>query len=125
MGWIGVDFDGTLAEYTGWQGHEAPLGAPIPKMVERVKEWVRNGKDVRLFTARWNCPLDSLTVQIRVEQALCNWMREHLGFVLPITQTKDYKMEALWDDQAVQVEKNTGERVDEGHCSVYCGCNER
>lgn len=112
-GWIGVDFDGTLAMYTGWQGHEAPLGAPIPKMVARVKKWIAEGKDVRLFTARWNCPLDSAEVKTAVEVSLNDWMQEHLGFVLPITQTKDYQMVELWDDRVVQVDKNTGERVDE------------
>ena len=36
-GWIGVDFDGTLADYArGWRGpHHA--GPPITLMVERVK----------------------------------------------------------------------------------------
>ena len=35
-GWIGVDLDGTLAEYHGWKGSEH-IGPPIPLMVERVK----------------------------------------------------------------------------------------
>lgn len=122
MGWYGVDFDGTLATYTGWQGPTV-LGDPVPKMVERVKKWVAEGKDVRLMTARWNCPLDDADTKNQVELALLGWMNEHLGFVLPITQTKDYQMIELWDDRAVQVEKNTGRRVDEivhiTHCS---GC---
>ena len=50
-GWIGVDLDGTLAEYNGWQG-PANIGAPIPAMVERVKAWLEEGRDVRIFTAR-------------------------------------------------------------------------
>ncbi len=29
-GWIGVDFDGTLATYDGWKGPSV-LGEPIPK----------------------------------------------------------------------------------------------
>jgi len=48
-GWVGVDLDGTLAIY---EGTIASIGAPIPKMVERVKSWLRKGMDVRIFTAR-------------------------------------------------------------------------
>lgn len=50
-GWIGIDLDGTLAEYDGWKGVEH-IGKPIPSMVKRVKEWISEGKDVRIFTAR-------------------------------------------------------------------------
>ena len=50
-GWIGVDLDGTLAEYLGWQGM-GHIGEPIAPMVERVKAWLAEGKDVRIFTAR-------------------------------------------------------------------------
>ena len=38
-GWIGVDLDGTLAEYLGWQGM-GHIGEPIAPMVERVKAWL-------------------------------------------------------------------------------------
>jgi hypothetical protein len=34
--WVGVDLDGTLAEYHGFKGPEH-IGKPIPKMVARVK----------------------------------------------------------------------------------------
>lgn len=44
-GWIGVDLDGTLAEYHGWD--DGRIGAPIPKMVQRVKQWLAEGKEVR------------------------------------------------------------------------------
>lgn len=50
-GWIGVDLDGTLAHYDGWKGPEH-IGAPIPAMVERVKAWLAEGKEVRISTAR-------------------------------------------------------------------------
>lgn len=48
-GWIGVDLDGTLAEYTGWHG-PGHIGPPIPKMLDRVKNWLAEGVDVRIFT---------------------------------------------------------------------------
>jgi len=103
-GWIGVDLDGTLAEYG--TGHLATLvGKPIPKMVERVKQWLAEGKDVRIFTARAND--GNLT-----RRAIAAWCIYHLGKELPITATKDYSMVELWDDRAVQVIPNTGERAD-------------
>jgi hypothetical protein len=54
-GWIGVDLDGTLAHYEGWKGQEH-IGEPIAPMVERVKGWLAEGREVRIFTARVYCP---------------------------------------------------------------------
>ena len=47
-GWIGVDLDGTLAVYYDWE----IIGDPIPLMVERVQQWLKEGKHVKIFTAR-------------------------------------------------------------------------
>lgn len=49
--WIGVDFDGTLAE------KQEPFdpkscGAPVEPMIERVKALLEEGREVRIFTAR-------------------------------------------------------------------------
>ncbi|MGD0238350.1 MAG: hypothetical protein ABSC55_27925 [Syntrophorhabdales bacterium] len=49
--WIGVDLDGTLAEYHGWIGIHH-IGKAITPMVERVKRWIGEGKKVKIFTAR-------------------------------------------------------------------------
>lgn len=38
--WIGVDLDGTLAEYTSWQGIEH-IGPPIELMANRIREWAK------------------------------------------------------------------------------------
>jgi hypothetical protein len=106
-GWIGVDLDGTLAEYTEWKGIDN-IGAPIPVMVDRVKTWVEEGKDVRIFTARvWNAEPGTL-----VFQYINKWMETNLGFILPITATKDFGMIELYDDRCVQIETNTGRRID-------------
>ena len=40
------------------------------------------------------------------------WCLEHVGEVLPVTPAKDYDRVELWDDRAVQVIPNTGERAD-------------
>ena len=105
-GWIGVDLDGTLALYEGWQGL-THIGAPIPAMVERVQRWLEEGRDVRIFTARVSQPdqVNAATGAIRA------WCLDHIGVVLPITNVKDYAMIELWDDRAVQVVTNTGEQV--------------
>jgi len=111
QGWIGVDLDGTLAEYHGWKG-AGHIGKPIPKMLERVKQWLKEGRDVRIFTARVGIPPGP--ERANVEATIFTWCRAYLGQALPVTATKDLKMTALWDDRCVQVVPNTGERVDGG-----------
>lgn len=129
-GWIGVDFDGTLAHYTGWVAADH-CGAPIAPMVDRVKAWLAEGREVRIFTAR----IYPITQVIRVgnldyvtppagvnkeryaqacQAAVCiqDYCHEHIGVVLPITCVKDYGMVELWDDRAVQVHPNLGTPVD-------------
>lgn len=103
MGWIGVDLDGTLAEYGGWQGPDS-IGKPIPLMLGRVKKWLERGEEVRIFTARASLPAQIEPVE--------RWCRKHIGVVLPVTCMKDSGMIELWDDRAIQVIPNTGERVD-------------
>jgi hypothetical protein len=122
-GWIGVDLDGTLAEYGEWKGVEH-IGRPIPKMVKRVKQWLAEGKDVRIFTARVypnGCILypdrpfqmHELDADLAVSTVKA-WCVQHLGQELPVTCIKDPGMVELWDDRAVQIIKNTGLRaVDE------------
>lgn len=100
--WIGVDLDGTLAHYEGWKGPEH-IGAPIPKMVDRVRFWIREGREVRIFTARASDPSQVPPVQ--------KWCHKHLGYVLPVTNVKDFGMIELYDDRCVQVVTNTGELV--------------
>lgn len=110
-GWIGVDLDGTLAEYNGWKD-VAHIGPPIPKMVERIREWIRRGQAVRIFTAR---VYDDGTIAGGHRATLArgyirDWCWRELGFELPITCQKDFGMIELWDDRAVRVVANTGER---------------
>jgi hypothetical protein len=51
-GWIGVDLDGTLAYYDKNDYDPLHIGYPLVPMVRRVKAWIKEGKDVRIFTAR-------------------------------------------------------------------------
>lgn len=129
-GWIGVDFDGTLANYGTWVSADH-CGDPIVPMVERVKRWLAAGWEVRVFTARIYPlmhaePDDQLAVSyaqpvgrdrvqeaIKAVEAIRSWCRQHIGHVLTITCVKDYAMVELWDDRCVQVRPNTGEPVGE------------
>lgn len=106
-GWIGVDLDGTLAHYDGWKGIEH-VGVPVTAMVERVKAWLAEGREVRIFTARVSCaePERSQVIDI-----IDNWCTRAGLPQLRVTNVKDFGMIELWDDRCVQVVPNTGERV--------------
>jgi hypothetical protein len=105
-GWIGVDLDGTLAVYHGWDGGK--IGPPVEPMLERVRAWRGAGIEVRIVTARVadGDGNDSDVARAAVEA----WLLEHVGEVLPVTCTKDFRMVELWDDRAVRVVSNTGRR---------------
>ena len=97
--WIGVDLDGTLAEYYGWVSIEY-IGKPIPAMVNRVKRWLNDGKNVKVFTARVHLPESIPYIE--------KWLKDVGLGGLEITNVKDFQMIELWDDRAVRVSVNTG-----------------
>lgn len=103
-GWIAVDLDGTLAHYDHWRGADH-IGEPIPAMMERVHGWLKAGRTVKIFTARATFP-DQI-------EPIKEWLRKHDLDGLEVTNVKDYQMDELYDDRAVQVEKNTGRLI--GH----------
>lgn len=93
-GWIGVDLDGTLAHYGGWSAPDH-IGEPVMPMVERVREWLNAGIEVRIFTARaWRADPEDIT-------AIQDWTEKHVGHRLAVTCEKDYGMIELWDSRAV------------------------
>lgn len=85
-GWIGVDLDGTLAHYEGWDGGN--IGEPIPLMVNRVKGWLSEGKTVKILTARISHDPDGTQRQL-----IQDWAQEHIGERLEVTNCK-----RLWYD---------------------------
>lgn len=127
--WIGVDLDGTLAKWDcGWEEDPRTIGEPIPAMVDRVREWLAAGRVVKIMTARcdprWRKPngeVVMLTPEAHwsIFEAIHDWCKEHLGQALEVTDTKDYEMEALYDDRAIAVERDTGRIL--GGSEVRCG----
>ena len=101
-GYIAVDLDGTLAHYEGWNDGE--IGKPIPKMMERVRQWLKDGIEVRIFTARASDPFETGRVKA--------WLKRHGLGDLTVTNVKDFGMVRLFDDRCVQVIANTGEIVE-------------
>lgn len=100
--WIGVDLDGTLAQWTSWKGLSR-IGAPVPAMQRRVMEWIAAGHTVKIVTARASVPGGAEPVKA--------WLAKQ-GFPdLEVTNAKDFDMLELWDDRAVQVITNTGKPV--------------
>lgn len=109
-GWIGVDLDGTLAEYHGWKG-ERHIGKPIPAMVDRVKAWIDRGIEVRILTARASKAAIEEGLEFDWDASIAaieKWCVEVFGIKIQITAEKDFHMIELWDDRAVSVEFNTG-----------------
>jgi len=98
--WIGVDLDGTLAEYNDWTGIEH-IGKPILPMVERVKDWIAEGKQVKIFTARVTHGQEAI-------QYIHEWLIVQGLPALDVTNVKDFDMVELWDDRCVSVITNTG-----------------
>ena len=91
-GWIGVDLDGTLAEYHGWQP-DGSIGKPVALMLQWVKQWLEQGIEVRIVTARvGRHPTNPDHLQFIQEQRalIQEYCKEHLGVVLPITYEKGF-----------------------------------
>lgn len=123
-GWIGVDLDGTLAEWgPGFNEDVRQIGRPIPLMVSRVKDLLARGTDVRIFTARVGPTTDAecqlVGCRDRAMFVACQrtlieaWCQEYLGCVLPITATKDFHMIECWDDRCRQIFPNEGRDWDD------------
>jgi hypothetical protein len=120
VSWIGIDLDGCLAHSDG-QWNDGKIGPPISRTVARVKRFLDAGCEVRIFTARvayggGHSPVSDRTAGpafAEEQRALIEaWCLEHLGVVLPVTAEKDHLCVELHDDCAVQIVRNTGQRVD-------------
>jgi hypothetical protein len=107
-GWYGVDLDGCLAYYDHWRGPDH-IGEPIRPMLDRVRGWIKAGREVKIVTARATIP-----EQVK---PVTEWLKQQKLFKkgtlkpLEVTASKDFKMALLFDDRCRQVETNTGKLI--------------
>lgn len=98
--WVGVDLDGTLAEWHGWTPE---IGAPVPRMVEIIKGHLAAGETVKVFTARATEPHRAYW-----QEKIGDWTEKHVGQRLEITDRKDAFLTRFYDDRCIQIVENTG-----------------
>lgn len=140
--YVAFDFDGTLVRYDRVY-KPTEFGEPIQQMVELVKAYLKDGMEVRIFTARASYSgTDKKDVEAQIkfsadhgetltpEEALARikywnygtadsiaaikaWCVEQFGQELEVTCTKDFRMALLYDDRARHVVFNEG--------TVCCG----
>lgn len=103
-GAIAVDLDKTLATYEDGDAAEDPtkIGAPIQSTVDHVKQLLKDGKDVWVFSARATSP--------EVVDAIKAWTKEHIGQELPVTNIKHPTFAQFIDDRAVTPEQATAQQ---------------
>ena len=108
--WIGVDLDGTLAKHE--PGADLyPIGPPIPATLRRVTDCIARGQKIKIMTARVGPQPNSDNESEYLKEAIDkiqDWCHKHIGYILEITCCKDFAMIELWDDRAIQVQRNTG-----------------
>ena len=98
-GHILVDLDKTTAEYLSgdYKGKgDTVIGKPIMPMILRIREWIRQGWEVKIFTARADAGEE-------VINAIQDWTEEHIGKRLEVTNIKTRDAYALIDDRAIGV----------------------
>lgn len=99
--WVGFDLDGSIAEYYEYDPNDPTPGKPIEKTISLLKSYLDSGIDCRIFTARADFPEDF--------DILRDWFeRAGLPRDLVITNVKDVYCKMIFDDRAIQVERNTG-----------------
>jgi hypothetical protein len=109
MGWIAFDLDRTLAKYDRWRG-AGHVGEPIMSVLNRLKRYLEEGKECRIFTARVASAHHPAEVA-EARTGIDAWCDKWVGRRLAITAEKDMDMIELWDDRAVAVEPNTGKQL--------------
>lgn len=106
-----VDLDATLAHYDGWTS-AYDIGEPIKPMVDRVKKLIKEGKEVRIFTARVSeegpyglRPRHELE---KTRDVIRKWCKTHIGKELEITNKKTFHTVQIIDDRCLQIIPNLG-----------------
>lgn len=91
---IGIDLDGTIAQYGEWKGEEV-IGDPIDGAREFLEALKNKGHTLIIFTARASTPVG--------RQAVIRWARQHKLWHLfdDVTNKKEYKFWRFVDDRAI------------------------
>ena len=108
-GWVGFDLDGTIAQYTTFQGWDK-IGPPVPGFVNLIKKLRALGVQCKILTARASAEsraLNDITFE-QVEKVIQDWTEKYIGERLPVVTEKGAAMICFFDDSAIQVDKNTG-----------------
>jgi hypothetical protein len=112
---IAVDLDGVLAKWGDLSMAEYrpdAIGEFVPVMVERIKRWLAQGKEVAIFTARVH-PMHVEEAEI-ARRAIEERCLKEFGKKLEVTCMKHPRMSEIWDDRAVTIERDTGRILTEG-----------
>ena len=110
-GWYGFDLDATLAHYSGWKGEEH-IGEIIPRMAAQLLRHIAEGHECRIVTARVSPKLHTPADAQRIRLLIQDYTEANFGIRLLVQADKDYDLIALYDDRCVQVQANTGRRLD-------------
>lgn len=98
-----VDLDGTLAYDESHMGGDH-IGTPVPPMLKQVQQWLDDGIEVWIFTARLSDAEDrSATVT-----AIQDWLEQHGLPRLKVTNRKSFRIKAYFDDRAYHVLHDQG-----------------
>lgn len=83
-----------MAVDTPLRKDDTVIGQPIPVVTAIARQFIAEGKDVRIFTAR------AYHMNEATKQAIEDWCELHLGKVLPIQAHKDSELLYFFDDRA-------------------------
>ncbi len=98
---IAVDLDGTLAHHDGRPFDPEHIGEPVPRMLAKVKKFLKDGEEVVILTAR--------ATEEKNIPPIKAWLKKHgLEAIKRITNEKTPDIETLYDDIAVGIRRNTG-----------------
>jgi hypothetical protein len=125
-GWIGFDLDGVLSNMSGpgenflnppvWIGFPAVNpDTGRPDMVLLAKKYLAEKKVVKIVTARVGRFCNGMAIsessRDHAREAIKLWCEKYIGQVLLVTAEKDYDMEFLYDDRAIQVVSDRAQLV--------------
>lgn len=99
-----VDLDGTLAFDDPDSHSDDFIGEPVPAMLEQVKTWLTEGREVWIFTARLSGSED----KTQTREMIQDWCEQHGLGRLKVTGSKSWRIQAYFDDRCYHVLHNQG-----------------